>query len=344
MLLPEFCQAAEGFPGFLFFSQRAESQSLVVDVVGRLVVVIPYRFGNPGSGGCLFEEFPGRSLITHGAPGTAHHIICPVIRNIVQFSLSQVFRIGNGPLRICKGILRLSVRHGLLRKGKQRRLVFIRDLAFPAFPYMEGVVFQQVQCLFILPVLVQQRYIRQHQRAAVRDDFPVRFQDGQPVRCRAVQPFQQLVLLQQAAAVFRLQPYRLRDFPFRQAPVAVVVIRNGQVPVGRRQAGLFLHGRLPVAYRGVILLFVIQQLAQVVMGFRRGIQDGYGVFQHGLFLRPVREAEIRRQGFRFFRVRLRGVLLSQLPFRKGFGVVFHRRLRRALCQQVCSVLRESESY
>ena len=62
--------------------------------------------------------------------------------------------------------------------------------------------------------------------------------------------------------------------------------------MGRGQVRHFAHGLLPVGGRGFILLFVVEELAQVIMGFRRGGQQRERFLQDPLFDQPVREAQV----------------------------------------------------
>ena len=109
----------------------------------------------------------------------------------------------------------------------------------------------------MLPVQVQQAHVREHQGGAVGEEVRAFLEDREPLFHRAPEALEQLVLLQEEAAVLRLQPDGLGDLPGGQAPVPVVVGRDGQVPVGRCQVRLQVHGLPPVGYGRVILLFVI---------------------------------------------------------------------------------------
>ena len=99
--------------------------------------------------------------------------------------------------------------------------------------------------------------------------------------------------------------------------------------MGRSQIRLFLHRGLPVGDSRVILLPVIEELTQVIVGLRGGGQDRNGVFQDRKFLRLVGEAEIRRQAFRLQSLRGSGFRVVHTAFRICEGIILQRGFSRA---------------
>ena len=93
----------------------------------------------------------------------------------------------------------------------------------------------------------------------------------------------------------------------------------------------------------VILLLIVEQFAQEIVGFRRGGQQGDGVFQDQLFQYLVGEAQVGGQAFGLFRIRFGGVRLTQYAFRVGLGVILHGAFRRAGGQHIHRVLPEAKA-
>ena len=202
---------------------------------------------------------------------------------------------------------------------------------------------QQIQGPLMLPILIEQGHIGEHQGIPVRKQLSAGLQQGQTLLHGPAEAAEQLLPLEQETAVSGLQTACLGNLSFGQGAVAVVEIRDGQIPVHRSQGGQ-LHGRgLPVADGGGILPAVIEQAAEIIMGLRRGRQQGNGVFQNPPFLGFVREAQIRGQGLRLFREGLRGLRAVHPALRIRPGIVFQGAFRGAAVQKVRGILPEAEA-
>ena len=91
-----------------------------------------------------------------------------MIRDVIQFAFTQIGRVGECALCQIHGLLRMLRIQCLFCQGKEGCFVFVSHLAFAAFPDMECIPAQEIQCLCILSVPIEQGDICKHQGIPVR--------------------------------------------------------------------------------------------------------------------------------------------------------------------------------
>ena len=208
---------------------------------------------------------------------------------------------------------------------------------------MEGIVHQKIKGLLMLSGLIEQGDIGKHERVAVGQQILLLFKQGEPFLHGPSEARQELFLLEEEAAVPALKAAGSGNFTLCKASVAVIVVGNGQVPVGRGQRGQQRNRGLPVTDGSGVLLFVVEQFTEVIMRFCRFGQDGNSVIQDQLFHDAAWEAQIRGEGFGFPDTGEGGCCMPLLSLGVGQRIGDHGMRNRTGGEHMAGILPEPEA-
>ena len=209
-------------------------------------------------------------------------------------TLPHVFR---KVLRVCEvfqGLPGPTGFQGLAAQGHAGGHVLVGDPAFTSLPGMELAGAGDLQGLFGLSGPVAQGGASHAEVVALFDQLEVFLQTGQASGRRLPQPGHQLVQFGEQSGIVRIGGKgSLVALPGPIGVAAHVEAGDSQVAPGDGEGGFQAAGLLPQLDGLVVLLLVVEQIAQVVASSGVIRTDGEDVAQDDQFLQAGGEAVIR---------------------------------------------------
>ena len=205
MPFAEVDEAMEARLGHILLSQLPGSQSLIIDYIRPLVVVIHSRGGFVTASQGLFISLLPLSLVSERFINAPFPVVEFVFARSLQFPFAQVCRVDVTLFQPAQRRGVIFSLHRLLHQAKPGELILRGDLPLATLPRVEFPLVYPLACLVVTSRLVQQCCIFQIEVIALADGLDMCVEERKACLIRHIPAFVELVQLHQYACVGGIQ-------------------------------------------------------------------------------------------------------------------------------------------